>query len=235
MVESRVRDSLEYLKGGNARYFARTLPSAQTWRLFPEFRHSTAYLDVETSVGGGPENHITTIALWDGTSLYYYVHGYNLGKFAKDIARYKVIVTYNGKSFDVPVIEKFFNIRLDHAHIDLRHVLHSLGYRGGLKGCEKQLGLYREELEGVDGYLAVLLWRDYIDNGNPKALDTLLAYNILDAVNLEPLMVIAYNQKLRETPFVASHRLEDPIPPRNPFNADVRTIKRIKAAHPAYY
>ena len=44
----------------------------------------------------------------------------------------------------------------------------SLGYRGGLKGCEKCLGLDRAELDGVDGYFAVLLWNEYRKSGNTK-------------------------------------------------------------------
>ena len=51
----------------------------------------------------------------------------------------KGIVSYNGKSFDVPFIENYFGIQLSHAQIDLRYVLGSLGYIGGLKGCERQL------------------------------------------------------------------------------------------------
>jgi uncharacterized protein YprB with RNaseH-like and TPR domain len=115
------------------------------------------------------------------------------------------------------------------AHIDLRHVLTGLGYKGGLKVCEKELGLNRKELDGVDGYYAILLWKDYMRNGNAKALDTLLAYNILDAVNLEPLMITAYNLKLKETPFRETLQLPVPPPPRNPFRPDTDTIDKIKA------
>ena len=64
----------------------------------------------------------------------------NLKDFIEDIQKYKVIVSYNGKSFDIPFIEHFFNIRLDHAHIDLRYILHSLGFRGGLKGMRTTAG-----------------------------------------------------------------------------------------------
>jgi uncharacterized protein YprB with RNaseH-like and TPR domain len=80
-------------------------------------------------------------------------------------------------------------------------VLASLGYKGGLKGCERQLGLTREGLEEVDGFFAVLLWKDFKKNKNHKALETLLAYNIQDVVNLEALMIKAYNKKLKDTPF----------------------------------
>ena len=85
----------------------------------------------------------------------------NLDDFVNDIEKYQVIVSYNGKSFDIPFLERFFRIRLHHAQIDLRYVLARLGVKGGLKGCEKQLGLHRGNLDGVDGYFAVLLWHRY--------------------------------------------------------------------------
>ena len=34
--------------------------------------------------------------------------------------------------------------------IDLRYILASLGYGGGLKSCEQQLGITRPDLEDVD-------------------------------------------------------------------------------------
>jgi uncharacterized protein YprB with RNaseH-like and TPR domain len=123
---------------------------------------------------------------------------------------------------------------MDHAHIDLRYVLASIGYSGGLKKCEKRLGIDRGDLIDVDGYFAVLLWQDYDVAGNAKALDTLLAYNVLDVVNLETLMIIAHNHKLQGTPFEDSHSLALPSPPENPFQADRGTIFRLRRAHGGY-
>jgi uncharacterized protein YprB with RNaseH-like and TPR domain len=156
------------------------------------------------------------------------VQGDNLQQFKDDIFDYDVLVSYNGKCFDIPFIESYFMLSLPHAHIDLRYILHSLGYRGGLKGCEKQLGIDRGDLDGVDGYFAVLLWNDYQNNGNPFALDTLLSYNIQDTINLERLMFMAYNLKIEETPFGASHELEVPQPPENPFIPDLGTIEALR-------
>ena len=99
-----IYDSLERLQLRDADYFAKGLPSAESWRLYGEFKHATAFLDIETASGGGLGNYITTIALYDGSSVHYYVHGHNLGKFVEDIERYRVIVTFNGKSFDIPYI-----------------------------------------------------------------------------------------------------------------------------------
>ena len=113
-------------------------------------------------------------------------------------------------------------------HIDLRYILRSVGLTGGLKGCETQAGIDRGELTGLDGYDAVLLWNDYQRNGNQKALETLLAYNSQDIVNLEILMVLAYNLKLKDTPFVQINQLPDPVLPKIPFKGDPETIERIR-------
>jgi len=58
--------------------------------------------------------------------------------------------------------------------------------KGGLKVVERKLGIERQ-LKGVDGYVAVQLWWDYVNNGNLDSLQTLLAYNAEDVVNLRVL------------------------------------------------
>lgn len=208
--------------------FANSLSSSQLWRLFPHFRNKTAYFDIETTGLDKDTSEITTIALYDGNSIFHYVNGENLEKFAQDISQYEVLVTYNGKIFDVPMIETYLGVTLDQVHIDLRYILQSLGITGGLKGCEKKLGINRGDLDGVDGYFAVLLWQEYKRTGNRKALETLLAYNIEDTVNLETLMVHAYNMNLDKTPFSRSHCLALPEFPDNPFQPDHQCINRIK-------
>lgn len=222
-----VKKSMSHLERGDAAYFGRTLPKSETWRLFREFKDSMAYLDIETTGLGGGLDHITTIAMYDGAKIRHYVYGRNLERFIEDITNYDVLVTYNGACFDVPFIERYFGVRLAQAHIDLRFVLKSLGYSGGLKGCERQMGLDRKDLKGVDGYFAVLLWRDFEAKKNEKALETLIAYNVLDAVNLETLLTIAYNKKIEQTPFDYSHRAPLPETPVNPFKPDRETINEI--------
>ena len=71
-------------------------------------------------------------------------------------------------------------------------MLKSLGFSGGLKGCERRLGIDRGELRDMDGYYAVILWEQYKQTGDQKALQTLIEYNSLDARNLETLMEMAY-------------------------------------------
>ena len=80
------------------------------------------------------------------------------------------------------------------------------------------------------GELTFYRWQTviYQRTGDPKALDTLLAYNIQDTLNLENLIVTAYNMKLKDTPFYKTHLIEDPTPPVNPCSADLATVDRIK-------
>lgn len=228
LVENHLLKSIEHLSKENPAYFDKLLPSHLSWRLFPEFRGTTVYLDIETTGLEPAYSEITTIAMYDGDSIRYYVNGRNLEDFKTDILKYKLIVSYNGKTFDVPFINQYFGIRLNHAHIDLRYVLASLGLMGGLKKCETALGIDRGDIKGIDGFFAVLLWEDYMKNQNRKSLETLLAYNIEDVVNLEQLMVIAYNMKIKDTPFFESNRIDAPEPPEIPFHADRETVERIK-------
>jgi uncharacterized protein YprB with RNaseH-like and TPR domain len=227
-IAKTIRESRRHLEGRNPVFFQERLPSSLHWRMFPEFRSDILYLDIETTGLASWENHITSIATYNGNSVSYYVHGQNLEDFTRDVYDARLLVTYNGKSFDIPFIEHFFRIKLHHAHIDLRYVLASLGFKGGLKGCERQLNIDRGDLINVDGYFAVLLWEEYRQNKNQKALETLLAYNIQDTVNLETLMVIAYNLKLKGTPFAESHQLTVPPCPYLPFEADRMTIEAIR-------
>jgi uncharacterized protein YprB with RNaseH-like and TPR domain len=229
LLAKQIRESFKQLENNNPKYFAELLPQNQNWRLFPEFRHSIAYLDIETT-GLKSSDSITTIAIYDGQSIHHYVQNHNLKKFERDIREYTLIVTYNGKCFDIPFIERYFGIEMNQAHIDLRYVLQELGYTGGLKGCEQKLGIYRGGLAEVDGGMAVVLWDEFNKNGNQSALETLLAYNVQDVLSLETLLVIAYNQNLANTPFYQTHRLPLPSPPKNPFAADKKTIEKIRRA-----
>ena len=87
IVKQCIEESIEHLSRGNPNYFGNLLPSNQFWRIFPEFRESAAYLDTETTGLDTWGNEITTIALYDGKSIFTYVQGQNLDKFKEDIQR----------------------------------------------------------------------------------------------------------------------------------------------------
>lgn len=215
-------------------YFYNLLPASLHWRLFPHFQEKTAFIDIETTGLNRERSLITTIALYDGKDIFTFVRGVNLDSFPEHLSRYDVIVTYNGKGFDAPMLEGFFRMKITQAHLDLRPILAALGYKGGLKGCERQLGIARPELQGVNGHDAVTLWKEYERSGQAKFINTLLAYNIADTTNLEPLMVMAYNLHIASTPFHGSNLLTMPKSPTNPYRADRDIIRRLQGKMETY-
>lgn len=221
-----LQESLDRHQDQELGYFTGRMPTSQHWRLFRDFRHACAFVDIETTGLSPYSDQITTIVLYDGQTIRHYINGENLGDFPEDIRDYRLLVSYNGKSFDVPFIEKFFGVKLPPVHIDLRHVLRGLGIAGGLKNCERKLGIQRQESADIDGFLAVLLWHEYRRTKDRKFLETLLAYNAEDTVNLEALMVWAFNRNLTGTPFTGL-ALPVPTPPPSPFRAHRDAVAKV--------
>ena len=197
---SMLAQSYEKIEKKDLRFFNEHLHNFNRWRIFSHFRAEAVFLDIETSGLNPPDDYITVITLFDGTKIKTYIHGINMFDFIEDIFHYQIIITFNGKCFDLPFIERYFGIHLPHIHFDLRFMLKSMGFSGGLKLCEKSLGIDRGELKGIDGYMAVLLWQKYLE-GCTEALETLIAYNVEDTVNLEKLMIYFYNDKVRNLSF----------------------------------
>lgn len=230
LAESRLR-----LAAGDAKWFHDRLPSAQSWRMFRRFRDQAAYVDIETTGLSRDDDHITTIALYGAGQVRTYVQGRNLEQFADDIQDFSLLVTYNGKCFDVPFLRRELQIPLNMAHIDLRYVMKALGYSGGLKAVEKQLGLNRDELDGIDGYFAVILWHEFQTTGNPDALETLLAYNAADVVGLEPLLIHAWNTLVTETPHAKGKTLPTPNQPHTtPHTPNPHLVTQLRRRHGLY-
>jgi uncharacterized protein YprB with RNaseH-like and TPR domain len=128
-------ESVQRYEQRDIAYFARSLHPACLWRLYRDFRDSCAFVDIETT-GISLQSEITTVVLYDGKSVRSYINGQNLASFIRDISDYKLLVTYNGKCFDAPVLERQLGASLPVAHIDLRYVLSRCGLRGGLKHCQ---------------------------------------------------------------------------------------------------
>jgi uncharacterized protein YprB with RNaseH-like and TPR domain len=178
---------------GDTSFFSERLPQGEMWRIFNAFIDTAVYLDIETSGYYQGTEEITVIGIYDGNDVQTFVNGINLDDFEIAIARYDLVITFNGATFDLPFIRSWFpGISLPAAHIDLRFLLKRLGYAGGLKKIEKELGINRSaDIDGIDGYEAVRLWRAY-QWGDESALETLIRYNSADIVNLKPLMEMGY-------------------------------------------
>ncbi|NOZ20214.1 MAG: exonuclease [Planctomycetes bacterium] len=192
-----IAQSVSALEARDARFFANCLPSREAWRAYPAFRHSCVFIDIETT--GLPSGYlpITCIGLYDGSTPRLFVKGFNLDSFRQEILGYKMIVTYNGATFDLPFIRAWFpDIQLPPLHLDLRYVFHRLGYQGGLKDIEGQVGIERRKhIRGMDGFDAARLWHEY-ERGDVGALRRMLEYNLADIVNLKELAGLAYNKML---------------------------------------
>jgi len=192
-IKKELEASVENCK--EIRFFSDRLTSGHMWRLYKAFKHKAVYLDIETSGDSQGLEEITVIGIYNGRRILSYVNGINLDDFEIEISNYDLIITFNGTCFDLPIIRRWFRgISLPPAHIALRFVLKKLGYTGGLKKIEKALGIGRSpEIDGMDGYEAVLLWKAY-QWGDRNALNTLIDYNTADIVNLKPLMELGYKE-----------------------------------------
>lgn len=235
LCDSSKNDLLEFRKGIEfsyqkleekaTDYFFDKIPRDQHWRFFKEFKDEMAYLDIETT-GLTRFDSVTVVSIYHKGKLGIYVKGINFDKLLADITIPRIFVTYNGNKFDLPFLENYFGIKIFQNRIDLRYVLSNLGYRGGLKKCEKMLGISREGMKDIDGNIAVMLWEDYKHNKNIKALKTLIAYNVSDAVNLEKLSAIAYNENVKKTKRNFGF-LEIPEKKTVPFFPNPTTVKKL--------
>ncbi len=157
-----------------------------------------AYIDIETTglsryyadltvVGIGLEKgrRVEVIQLIQG--------GLSEGRLLTALDGVDELYSYNGSRFDLPFIRAKLglDLRKFFKHTDLMYDCWRSNLKGGLKAVERQLCINRR-LKDVDGYVAVQLWYEYVDNHSRKALGTLLDYNREDVVNLRVL-----RQKLR--------------------------------------
>lgn len=146
-------------------------------------RGMSLYLDIETNYSG----EITVVGMYAKSIGLVQLIRPQISKRELLDALPKVdrLYTYNGHCFDLPVIRNQFgvNLRERYESIDLRFACQRIGWKGGLKRVEQQLGIQRKFPE-VDGMAAVWLWQEYWIENDQRALKTLLAYNREDVLNL---------------------------------------------------
>lgn len=126
-----------------------------------------------------------------------------LHRVAERIASASVIVTYNGKSFDWPLLRTRFILHRIPApalppHLDLLHCARRLlrGRLDGLRLAEVERGLlghYRED--DVDGSEIPGLYLRYLRGADPETLTRVFAHNVDDLVAL-PAVLAALGARL---------------------------------------
>ncbi len=195
-----IEESMEKLKAKDSEYFAGCFPSSEHWRGYRSFTDSVAYVDIETTGLSPSSSKITVVGIYDGKDVKSFVHGINLDDVVEELSKYKYLVTFNGARFDLPFIKKEFpEIEFNQMHADIMYCLRRIGYSGGLKKIEVNLGISRsDDTTGIDGFEAVRLWHRY-ERGNEDALDILLEYNREDIVNLEKILELTYEDLMKHT------------------------------------
>lgn len=185
-IENAIIASKDALAKNDFHYFKNLLKPKDHWRICRMGK--IAYVDIETTGLSRWTSDITVIGIYDGTVPHLYVNGKNLLEAKEKLKEYDILVTFNGKQFDMPFIEHHFSYKYEAVHLDLRYMLKEIGLQGGLKKIENQLGISRsDDLIGMDGFEAVRLWHQYL-RGNQDALKKLLRYNQEDIINLKFLL-----------------------------------------------
>jgi len=179
------------LAAGDLEGLAGRVPEREHWRLYPYFSKRAAFLDVEADGDGA----LTVAGVMDEHGVGTFIRGRNLHELPVRLANSDVWVTFNGGSFDLPVLRKNFEgLPVPKLHLDLKVILRKVRQQGGLKEIEERLGLGRPpHLKGVRGLDAIRLWREHQSNLDPKPLRILVEYNLYDAVNLRALLEWSVN------------------------------------------
>jgi uncharacterized protein len=198
-LRAAITDAAGALARGDADAVAALLPAGERWRMFPAFGAGALYLDIETGDDDVRFEGISAIGMLDRDGPRLFLAGRDLHLFPEAARDAKMLVTFNGLSFDVPILRRAFpDWRPPTCHVDLRHLLARLGHEGGLKAIERSRALGRlrlarpAHLAGLGGWDAPWLWRRGRD-GDRAALRLFAEYNLYDAINLRTLMAYAYN------------------------------------------
>ncbi|MDD2522859.1 MAG: ribonuclease H-like domain-containing protein [Anaerolineaceae bacterium] len=120
-----------------------------------------------------------------------------LAALSKFVDGARAIVSYNGKSFDLPIINtRYILNRLNNPfdemdHIDLLHITRRV-WKRRLKQCnlgniEKEILEFYRTNEDIPGYLVPEFYRNYILDGDASQIANIFYHNEIDVVSLSAL------------------------------------------------
>lgn len=182
--------------------------SGEEHPLSPDFSKPLVFFDTETTGLKGAGTLIFLMGFIEQTASSFKLTQYVLPGpaheaaflYASDLWKQSTtLVTYNGKSFDVPQLETRWTMNrkeipplLDHTQIDLLH-----GSRRIWKDEmgtfrlpaieEKQLGFRREG--DIPGHMAPIIYQDAVKNGRAELLMKVLVHNEWDILSLVALYI----------------------------------------------
>ena len=187
--DRQIKEAQKALQEENYTYFLGKLPQKEMWRMYDLLRDECIFLDIETDGYG----RIIVVGISNYYHTNFFVKGVNLTReiVEKELSKFKLIITFNGSSFDLPKLKRQLGLRIEHLHIDLKHLCIKLGLKGGLKEIEKILNLKRPpHLYGNP----VELWKAFHASGDREWLELLLEYNREDMENLKFIMEKVYKE-----------------------------------------
>ena len=181
-VDSILYDSINAFHNQQVNFFTSRLSGNELYRVALTFPEDVMFLDIETTGLSHYYDFITIIGWSTGINYHYFVNGLsNSDFFLRAIEKAKVLITFNGKIFDVPFLKKLFpEIKIPSCHIDLRFFSSSIGLKGGQKEIERLTGYKRiKSLQDTNGFTATVLWDEY-KWGKKSSLKKLIRYNHSD-------------------------------------------------------
>ncbi len=192
-----IEESVARLEDEDFAWFAQRLPQSEHWRAVPAFGHRIAFVDIETTGGMAPDD-LTVVGIFDGYRMRQFVRGVDMERVPEALEEAAILVTFFGTGFDLPFLRRAFpQLPLPQLHVDLCYMLRKLGYRGGLKSIESQMGIQRSNATtGLSGWDAVRLWQEY-RQGRDSSLEVLLQYNAEDVRNMSDLLSEGYRRRAR--------------------------------------
>ena len=192
--DRKIIEARKALFNSDSAYFLDLMPNSEMWRLYDFFREESIFLDIETTGLSRDYHDLTVIGLFDGLNTKTMIKNINLDYAAlkNELQKYKLIVTFNGASFDIPFIERIYPGLLPKVpHFDVKFLASKLNLKGGLKSIERQLGIQRGKIiEDFNGGDALTLWRMHKATGDDYYLKLLVEYNEFDITNLKKVAEI---------------------------------------------
>ena len=143
------------------------------------------FLDIEAS-GFKYNDYVTCIGWVFRGKYHYWLPGLKRTEFLKAFHQAKLLVTFNGRSFDLKYLDSMFHTQTfsEKDNLDLMPMCKRLGLRGGQKSIEKATGFERHPaFDGLNGRFAVERWEAFI-NGDNNSARLLIAYNFYDVLGL---------------------------------------------------
>tara|TARA_Y100000310_G_C20570828_1_gene757925 strand:- start:130 stop:765 length:636 start_codon:yes stop_codon:yes gene_type:complete len=102
--DRQIQEAKKQLFKENSTYFTTLLPKKETWRLYQYFKEETCFLDVEVDSQG----KIILLGIADNDQTKILIKNVNLEPETTqtELNKYKLIITFNGSSFDLPKLKK---------------------------------------------------------------------------------------------------------------------------------